>query len=204
MNDLEIFKEKAEFVACKLFECKTTEDAFSYIISIAKEKSPCELFDEEDVKKGPLSKNGLPTRAKPLIAVPDFSDSQYKIFDELCKSQGIDCVQRNLRKHLAGIDIGITKAKLAVAETGSCLIDTTNDDIRLATMIAEVHVILLEKSQIKPTLLSVADDLRKIMSENLSSNSLFVTGPSRTSDIERVVAVGVHGPLEVHIIFLES
>ncbi len=205
MNFLELFKEKAEFVTCKIFECEKVEEAFPYIIEVAKSKSPCELYDDkENVEKGSLSQNNLPTRLRPLIACPDLDAEQYKAFAELCQSKDIDCVQANLRKHLAGIDIGITKAKLGLAETGSCLIDTTNDDIRLATMIAEIHVIILEKSSIKPTLLSCADDLRELMNENLASNSLFVTGPSRTSDIERVVAIGVHGPLEVHIILLES
>ncbi len=204
MDTIELFKEKSEFVTCKIFECNTIEEAFPYILHLAESKSPCELLDEEDVEKGVLGANNLPTRLRPLIAAPDFDSIQYQSFEKLCSTHNIDCIQTNLRKHLAGIDIGITKATLAVAETGSCLINTTNDDIRLATMIAEIHVILLEKSTIKPTLLSVADNLRSMMNENISSNSLFVTGPSRTSDIERIVAVGVHGPLEVHIILLES
>ncbi len=204
MQLFEQFKEKASKVNCIFFECKSIEEALPYLVKIAKSKAPCEILDDTNIDKfGELSTNNVPTRLIPLIAAPDLTEEEFISLKKVCEANNIDCIQNQLRQHLAGIDIGISKARLGVAETGSCLIDTTDDDIRLATMISEIHVIILEKSAIKPSLISVAEDLRNMMNARKTSNSLFVTGPSRTSDIERIAAVGVHGPLEVHIILLD-
>ncbi len=204
MNLTELFIEKAKISSSNIFECFTIEEAVPYIIKLAENKTPCELLDDEETPKGELSKNNLPTRLKPLIAAPGFDSKFYDYLQQSCESKNFDCINSNLRNHLAGIDIGISLSVLGVAETGSCLLNATNDDCRLATMISEIHVLFLYKSTIKPTLLSVAEDLRSLMNSQPSSYSLFVTGPSRTSDIERVAAIGVHGPLEVHIILIDD
>ena len=60
------------------------------------------------------------------------------------------------------------------------------------------------KSTIYPDLPSIAQLLRERMNEGTATYTTLVTGPSRTADIERVAAVGVHGPLELHIILLED
>ena len=77
----------------------------------------------------------------------------------------------------------------------------------MAGMISEVNVVLLRKSEIYPDLPSIAPQLRERMNDHKAGAgtfTTFVTGPSRTADIERVAAVGVHGPLELHIILLEE
>ncbi len=204
MNLSELFIEKAKISSCNIFECYTIEESIPYIIKLAEDKSPCELLDDEDTPKGELSKNNLPTRLQSLIAAPSFESALYDKLKNACNIKDIDCINNNLRARLAGIDIGISHAILGVAETGSCLVNVTDDDTRLATMISEIHVLLLYKSTIKSTLISVANDLRTLMNSQSSSYSLFVTGPSKTSDIERIAAIGVHGPLEVHIILIDD
>ncbi len=82
--------------------------------------------------------------------------------------------------------------------------NTDNEDVRLAGMISEIHIILLRKSDIYPDLPSIAPLLRERMNAGSASYTTLITGPSRTADIERVGAVGVHGPLELHIILLED
>ena len=201
---INLYKGKAEAVACKIVEYKTMEEAIPYILRLVEEKTPCELLDEEDVEKGPLGPNGAPTRVTPVIAAPDLDADLYKKFSEACEAKGYICISKGLRKYLAGIDLGIANAILGVAETGTCMVNTSNEDLRLATMICEISVLILRKSTIKPTLISVADDLRKHIDSSQTSYTTFISGPSRTADIERVGAIGVHGSLEMHIILLED
>lgn len=199
------YKEKAEAVACKVVEYNTIEEAFPYIIDLVKNKPPCELLDNsEQVAKGPaVSANGMPTRLNPVLAAPDFDDTLYAKFAEICEKEGYTCVRNGLRKYLAGIDVGIAQSTFGIAETGTCAVNTNNEDTRLATMISEFCILILKKSTIKPTLISVADDLRNHIGSFQTSYTTFMSGPSRTADIERVGAVGVHGCLEMHIILLE-
>ena len=70
-------------------------------------------------------------------------------------------------------------------------------------MVCESCVLILKKSQIMPTVVSMADVLREEMSDP-TNYITFISGPSRTADIERVGAIGVHGPLEMHIVLLEG
>ncbi|MBF0111388.1 MAG: lactate utilization protein, partial [Desulfamplus sp.] len=109
----------------------------------------------------------------------------------------------SLRKYTNGIDMGITFADFGIAETGTIVVSSDSEDKRLSTMISEIHVALLYKSNIRPTALDMADELSALTSKP-SSYTAFITGPSRTADIERVLAIGVHGPLELHIILLED
>lgn len=70
-------------------------------------------------------------------------------------------------------------------------------------MISEIHVCVLHKSRIHPTAEDMYGQLKAYM-ETKPNYLAFVTGASRTADIERVLALGVHGPLELHILILED
>lgn len=201
---VELYKSKAEAVACKITEYKTIDDAIPYIMKLVEEKLPCELLDEEDVEKGPIGPNGVPTRITPVLAIPNLDADFSKKFSKACEEKGYLCIDKDLRNYLAGIDVGIATAVLGVAETGTCMVDTSNEDVRLSTMICELSVLVLRKSTIKPTLLSVVDELRNHIDATQTSYTTFISGPSRTADIERVGAIGVHGSLEMHIILLED
>ena len=109
-----------------------------------------------------------------------------------------------MRKYLSGFDVGVAWADFAVAASGTCALDSTNEDMRLATMLCEDSVILLRKSTIREDLASIVDTLGKMQSTGEACFHAFITGPSRTADIERVLTLGVHGPLELHVILLEG
>lgn len=200
---VEVYKEKAIATACQIAEFNSFEEAIPHLLSLMEQKSPCQLMYEEDVEKGPNGPYGCPTRVQKVIAAPEIGE-YYEPLKKAFEEKGYKVVDNNLRHYVAGIDMGVALAKKGIAQSGTCMVNANNEDTRLATMICELSVLVLKKSQIMPTVVSMADALREEMSLNPTNFISFVSGPSRTADIERVGAVGVHGPLEMHIVLLEG
>lgn len=179
--------------------------ALQYVVDVCANKAPAELLaDEPGTALGPLGPNKVPTRVQRVIAAPGLEDADFDVLAAACEAKGFLCLRDGLRNYLAGIDVGFSTALLGVAASATCLMDTDDEDIRLAGMISETHVILLRKSTIYPDLPSIAQFLRERINAGETTYTSMITGPSRTADIERVPAVGVHGPLELHIILLED
>jgi len=202
---VDAFKEKAALVAAKVTEAADLQAALHHVVQICEEKTPCELLaPEPGTETGSLSENKLPTRAQRVIAAPGLDDKDFAALKKACKAKGFLCIRKGLRKYLAGVDVGLAWADFAVAASGTCAVPSTDEEVRLATMICESSVLLLRKSTIKPDLPSIAQELREIQSTGDPTYTTLITGPSRTADIERVLAIGVHGPLELHVILLEG
>ena len=108
------------------------------------------------------------------------------------------------RSRLGEDKVGVARAARGIAETGTCVVETDGEDVRLATMLPETSVIMLRTRDIVLSLADIADYLRERQRDGRISYTSFITGPSRTADIERVSAIGVHGPLDLHVILLED
>ncbi len=202
---VELFSTKAGVVGTKIFEAATQADALQYIIDVCEAKAPCEILaDEPNTEKGPLSANSVPTRLGRIVAAPGLNKKFFTPLSKACKEKGFECLSQGMRNYLAGVDIGIAEAELAVAASGTCMVHSESEETRLATMMCEICILILKKSTIYPDLPSIAPALRAAQSKETPAYTAFISGPSRTADIERVPAVGVHGPLEQHIILLED
>ena len=103
----------------------------------------------------------------------------------------------------SGIDEAIVEADYGIAETGTVVIDSADEKLRLATCLAEKLTVLLEASRIREKLEDVVDFLEEC-SEKENGYLAFITGASRTADIERVLTIGVHGPREMQVIIIED
>ena len=107
---------------------------------------------------------------------------------------------------ILGTGIGITRAALGVAETGSVVIHLDEVDERLLSMLPEIHVALLHQDalvdSLEEGLLYTRYLVLRSHTRGRPSYLSWVTGPSRTADIERVLTIGVHGPKEVYILLL--
>ena len=108
------------------------------------------------------------------------------------------------RARLGAEHVGVARAARGIAETGTCVVVTDDEETRLATMLPETSLLILRMADIVPTLPDMAPFLRERQADGKISYTSFITGPSRTADIERVSAIGVHGPLDVHIILVEG
>jgi L-lactate dehydrogenase complex protein LldG len=101
-------------------------------------------------------------------------------------------------KDLFKVDVGITYAQAGIAETGTLVLDSSVERNRLVSLVPPVHIAILHASQIFMTLGETLSALQG--GDEISPAITFITGPSRTADIELTLAIGVHGPQELYVI----
>lgn len=105
------------------------------------------------------------------------------------------------RRELASAALGLTGADAALAQTGSLVLASGRGRGRLASLLPPVHVALVRREALigsLPELIASRPDL-----VTRGANFVCITGPSRTADIEHVLARGVHGPRDVHVVFVD-
>lgn len=103
-------------------------------------------------------------------------------------------VHRGAAPELPGA--GVSRALCGLADTGSVVLAASPDEPRARSLLPDVHVSLLREADVLPDLAAL---FRQLGGE-LPSSLAIVTGPSRSADIEQRLAVGVHGPGEVHVV----
>jgi len=103
--------------------------------------------------------------------------------------------------------VGITGVEFALAETGSLVVTSLTEGAQLASLVPPVHVALYRRSQLVASLDEVLERLPVASHPDLAlpgRSVVFITGTSRTADIEQILIHGVHGPGEVHAILVEE
>ncbi len=93
---------------------------------------------------------------------------------------------------------GVSEALYGLADTGSVVLASSPREPRAASLLPATHVSLLQTDRI----LAGLDELFAALGDDLPSSLAIVTGPSRSADIEQRLAVGVHGPGEVHVVLV--
>jgi iron-sulfur cluster protein len=112
-----------------------------------------------------------------------------------------------LREKYFKADIGISGANVVSADTGTMVIIENEGNIRLATGAPSMHIALVGMEKVVPSLsdaFKVAEVTWRYANYTVPSYVSFISGPSKTGDIEKVTTYGAHGPGEVHVIFLDS
>ncbi len=107
------------------------------------------------------------------------------------------------REQLFRCDAGITRVQAAIAETGTLVLGTDAERHRLTSLVPEVHIAVVRASDVVPTLDEAMTQFGA-RPEGPPRCVTFITGPSRTADIELQLVVGVHGPRELHVVFLSE
>ena len=120
----------------------------------------------------------------------------------------VKIARERLRQSFIDADMGITGANVAIADTGTIAIVTNEGNGRLVSTLPPIHVAVLGVEKIVPTIDDAVAMLKLLprsgTAQKITSYVSFVTGPSRTSDIELVPVMGVHGPKEMHIVLLDN
>lgn len=109
-------------------------------------------------------------------------------------SLGVELISPNADKHeMALCDLGITEADYLLPETGTLVLHSSAEKPRGVSLLPRVHLAI-----VRPEMLRA--DMHQVFAEAKDSNYLvFITGPSRTADIELTVTLGVHGPKNLYV-----
>jgi L-lactate utilization protein LutC len=103
----------------------------------------------------------------------------------------------------AEADLGVTSAVAAIATTGTLVVSTAAAGGRTASLLPPAHLCVLPASRVVASSEEVLRPLSASTAAAMPSNLVLITGPSRSGDIEQIIALGVHGPIRVEIVLLE-
>ena len=103
-------------------------------------------------------------------------------------------------------DVGVSGVDFALADTGTLVLLARKGQARSISLLPPVHIAVMKPEQVLSGLSDLFPLLRgeaEAEGRDLSSAITFITGPSRTADIELTLVVGVHGPLQLHVVLLD-
>ena len=116
--------------------------------------------------------------------------------------------RESLRQKFIDASVGISGANMAIAETGTVVIVTNEGNADLTTTLPPVHVALFGIDKLVATLDDAVAVLRMLprsgTGQVMTSYVNWITGPSRSADIEQSLTIGVHGPREMHCVILDN
>lgn len=135
-------------------------------------------------------------------ATPDITDEWPGLPDEL-SAAGVSIHTDSSPETTRDQPWGLTTARGAIAETGSVVLQENELNRRSVSLMTNKLIVLCPLDQLLPSLDDAAKLLRNIASDG-SSYATLVSGPSRTADIERQLTIGVQGPGELYVIFVED
>jgi L-lactate dehydrogenase complex protein LldG len=193
-QNLERFRHEFERVGGVLHRVATAAEVADAVARVAHERGMRRVVAWHadalglDVA-GPLSARGLETSAAPDVEVA--------------------AAEREHRRALAAAaDLGVTGVDLAIAETGTLVVLSGAGRPRSASLLPACHVAVFDRDVLVESLAHAGLALEAwhdgVAPEWRGASINFITGPSRTADIELTLTRGVHGPKEVHAVFVEQ
>ena len=102
-------------------------------------------------------------------------------------------------------EAGVSHAFGGIAETGTLVMTSGKDNPSTINFLPEHHIVVLEAADIDGDMESVLSKVRKTFGKGRMPRTLnFITGPSRSGDIEQKIILGAHGPRALHIILVDD
>ncbi len=103
---------------------------------------------------------------------------------------------------LEAADAGISACDMLVAQTGSVVVSSISAGGRALSVLPPHHVVLAHSSQLVADMPKAFERLAELYPDGYPSFLSFITGPSRTGDIERILVLGAHGPKQLTVILV--
>lgn len=172
----ELFTEIAQRVGAEVKEVANLQAAAQYISSIS----------------------------KGTTLVPETPLAQKHNLRSLLTTEGIDVFSGNFRNAGHVPDSGVTFCNFCMADSGTVVLESTDENIRLATTLPEIHFVIVDPAKILEDNLAAIPPMTRMHEGNDPRFVAYITGPSRTADVERVLTIGCHGPRELHILLVSD
>lgn len=118
-----------------------------------------------------------------------------------CETHAVDAGTFD-KQALEACDAGVTACESLVAQTGSVLVSSDSCGGRSLSVLPHVHLVVATAGQVVGTLADAFARARERYGGRMPSMLSFITGPSRTGDIERILVLGAHGPRELVVILV--
>ncbi len=120
------------------------------------------------------------------------------------KEKGLKLLTAKNKNSISKADIGITEVDYTIADTGTLVLLTDKNQPRSVSLLPPIHLAIVRPENfvrnIKDLFIILKSRLQN--SEDITSCMTFITGPSRTADIELSLTLGVHGPKELYVLIL--
>ncbi len=179
-NFFELFKTRAEELTVKVLRAASSKEAADLII---------EQLRQLQVQK---------------VASTPLTIMDAGVLETYAPSVGVDfCLQLN-RDKIEQADIGISEFDLGIAQLGCIVQDASDLHTRLVSMLPPIHLALLRTAALVESFGDALDVIEKAYKENIPPYLSFITGPSKTADIERELTIGVHGPGKLIILCIDQ
>jgi len=115
--------------------------------------------------------------------------------------------RERIRKNVIDSYIGITSADFCMAETATLVMRTRPGQARSASLVPSIHVAVITLDQVIADLKELYALLKwdpEFQNEGLTNCMTFISGPSKTADVEATMVHGAHGPREVHVFVISG
>ena len=103
---------------------------------------------------------------------------------------------------LEACDAGLTECESLIAQTGSVCVTARSSGGRALSVLPPHHIVIAQRAQLVPDLTAAYELLAKKYRKRYPSFISFITGPSRTGDIERILVLGAHGPKKLTVLLV--
>ncbi len=113
-----------------------------------------------------------------------------------------DVEVEEIKERVFKVEAGITSTMGGIADTGALIFWSSKEEPRLMSLVPPIHIAIVRADKIYNSLLEVMQ--KENWSANMPTNAFLISGPSKTADIELILAFGVHGPKELIVLVVEN
>jgi len=193
---LEILMENAGPINLKVIPAKDVGSVATAIAELVRDKDP-EWGDPKSVAAW----------QHPLIESLNLPDTLSKQGVPVVFSAADGTEREALRRRIIDSYIGITSVDFCMADSATLVMRTRPGQARTVSLLPSIHIAVIELEQIIADLKELYALIKwdpHFSKEGVTNCMTFISGPSKTADIEATMVHGAHGPREVHIFVITA